>query len=420
MELNFAVISDIHVKAHNSKEDEKLDLALSRLKEYQHNLDALIITGDITNSGREKEYKKFNKIYNKYSEFLGEKIFLMGNHDCWGGVSIKAAQKRFKDNLNEDINSHKVIKGYHFISISTEGKRLSGLFSKKLLAWLKNELEVARDDDYKKPIFLGVHQHIENTVYGSEAWGNKDLYEVLKEFPQVINFSGHSHYPLNDERSIHQKDFTSVGAGSTSYIELERGKVNGTIQPKADKVSQGLIVKVSEDNVVKIATIDFTKKQVNEDRWIINEPSNKDNFLYTDNRRYLRKKPYFKKESSVHIKYVTNNVAKISFTQALHEDFIHSYEISVVNKNNNKEFKKMKIFSDFYMEYIKSRLSFKIKGLFPNTEYTVRIKAIESFGNKSENYLQTDFKTLSIADSLMNFNKLLSISRIEENSIDFD
>lgn len=420
MELNFAVISDIHVKAHNSKEDEKLDLALSRLKEYQQNLDALIITGDITNSGREKEYKKFNKIYNKYSEFLGEKIFLMGNHDCWGGVSIKAAQKRFKYNLNEDINSHKVIKGYHFISISTEGKRLSGLFSKKLLAWLKNELEIARNDDSKKPIFLGVHQHIENTVYGSETWGNKDLYEVLKDFPQVINFSGHSHYPLNDERSIHQKDFTSIGAGSTSYMELERGKVNGTIQPKAGKVSQGLIVKVSEDNVVKISTIDFTKNQVNEDRWVINEPSNKDNFLYKDNRKDLRKKPYFKKESSVHIKYVTNNVAKISFTQAIHEDFIHSYEISVLNKNNNKEFKKMTIFSDFYMEYIKSRLSIKIRGLFPNTEYVVRIKAIESFGNKSENYLQANFKTLSIADSLINFNKLLSMSRIEENSIDFD
>jgi len=40
VELNFAVISDIHVRAHNSKEDEKLDLALSRLKEYQQNLDA--------------------------------------------------------------------------------------------------------------------------------------------------------------------------------------------------------------------------------------------------------------------------------------------------------------------------------------------------------------------------------------------
>ena len=85
-------------------------------------------------------------------------------------------------------------------------------------------------DDPEKPIFVFLHQHIKDTVYGSQEWGTQDsakINAVLKEYPQVITFSGHSHYPLDDPRSIHQKDFTSVGTSSVSYMEVEGGKVQG-------------------------------------------------------------------------------------------------------------------------------------------------------------------------------------------------
>ena len=419
MEMIFAVISDVHIKSYKSKDEEKLDLAFRRLKDYKEKLDGIIITGDITNSGSKKEYKKFNNIYSQYSNCLGEKMFLMGNHDCWGGLSTKIAQKRFEKSMNETIHSHKIIKGYHFIAISTEGKSLNGVFNRKLLNWLKNQLEEATKDDDKKPIFLGVHQHIKDTVYGSKGWGTEKLYNILKDFPQVITFSGHSHYPLNDERTIHQKDFTSVGAGSTSYMELEKGKMNGTVPSKANKVSQGLIVKVCENNVVKISTIDFTKNYINEDRWIIREPSNKMSFKYLDERRNFRVKPSFKAGSLIDVKHITSNSVKINFTQAFHEDFIHSYEVQVINKSSGKSFKKL-VFSDFYMEYVKARLSFRIKGLYPNTEYTMVIRAIESFGNKSDNYLTTNFKTLGLSVSNFINDRICSAFDLKERSIDFE
>ena len=64
------------------------------------------------------------------------------------------------------------------------------------------------------------------TVYGSE-WGfteNRDLmYDTLKPYPQVITFSGHTHYPLDDPRIIHQEDFTSIGTSTGAYVWLDSG-----------------------------------------------------------------------------------------------------------------------------------------------------------------------------------------------------
>ncbi|MGK0537381.1 metallophosphoesterase family protein, partial [Bacillus sp. 'calajunan'] len=95
---------------------------------------------------------------------------------------------------------------------SAEEVKTHGYYSDKQINWLKEEMEKAQKDDPEKPIFVFLLQHIKDTVYGSQEWGTKDsakIYEVLKQYPQVITFSGLSHYPLDDPRSIHQKDFTS-------------------------------------------------------------------------------------------------------------------------------------------------------------------------------------------------------------------
>lgn len=44
-------------------------------------------------------------------------------------------------------------------------------------------------------------------------------------------FSGHSHFPLGDPRSISQKVFTSVNAGTSTYSEIEPDIVDEGIHP---------------------------------------------------------------------------------------------------------------------------------------------------------------------------------------------
>lgn len=223
-ELIFGVLSDTHLRTYESKQDEKLRTAFRTIKSMENNLDAMVIAGDITDSGKLAEYKRFKTIYDEAFDRTVKKLFVMGNHDYLNGLAPEEARSRFKEQTDDLINEHKVIKGYHFISVNTESSETHGSFGEGVQKWLKEELNMAQEQDPKRPIFVIVHQHIKNTVYGSDVWGNDCLYPILKDYPQVVCFSGHSHNPLNDERSIYQKDFTCVGTGGFNDIGLEDTK----------------------------------------------------------------------------------------------------------------------------------------------------------------------------------------------------
>ena len=79
----------------------------------------------------------------------------------------------------------------------------------------------------KKPIFITTHFNAKDTVYGAEYFFAKSLRELFNKYQNIIHFSGHSHYSLIDERSIWQKEFTSIQTQSISYTELDPGFENG-------------------------------------------------------------------------------------------------------------------------------------------------------------------------------------------------
>src|SRR5699024_10874739 len=146
----------------------------------------------------------------------------------------------------------KVVNGYHFIVLGTENFITAGTFYKSQINWLAKQLEIAHEDDPQKPIFVFHHQPIKGTIYGSE-WGfnlNKNLfYDTLSKYPQVISFSGHTHYPLEDPRIIHQKDFTSIGASTSKDLYLEKGRLQGTLLEECDYLYKILCVEVLNQSV---------------------------------------------------------------------------------------------------------------------------------------------------------------------------
>lgn len=395
-ELVFAVISDVHIRNATEKNSEKFKKALNIINREAPDSDALIIAGDLTDNGYASEYDVFNNIYDSYGNKSSQMLAVMGNHDYWNGLSAKGAQNRFEDKIGVEIRSHEVIEGHSFIQVSTEGGATHGEFSKELAQWLEGELESASSANPNKPIFLTVHQHIKDTVYGSDDWGNEALYDVIKDYPQVVTFSGHSHYPLNDERSINQRDFTSVGTSSLSYTELESGKINGSVPPNASDFSQGLIVRVKDDEV-NIERLDFHSDDTIKDNWSIKQPATKENFQYTDERSVNRSNPYFEENSNIIASNITEDSATITFDQGKHEDLVHSYRLEAVNKETGIVEKSLLAFSEFYFgSKIPERLSFDITGLKSNTDYELRVYAIESFGKVSTNYLSANVKTKSV------------------------
>jgi Icc-related predicted phosphoesterase len=390
--LIFGVVSDTHLQLSTSPEEDNLRKAFTKFK--NSNIDVLIVAGDIANNGDSIAYDKFNRIFNEIfsdASTRPKKVLVMGNHDYWNDLSVADAQDLFTSKLGVPLNSSTIVNGYHFIGVNTENGETGGMFTNISKTFLKNELDKAVADDPKKPIFVTFHQPVKNTVYGSDAWGNASLDEVLKDYPQVVNFSGHSHYALEDERSIFQRDYTSVGTSSTSYTELESGKANGSVPPRAHECVQGLLVNVS-NSAVTISREDFNNNLLIKNDWVINLPMNKANFNYTDARATTRTAPYFAPGSTMALTNVLKNSitgkvnATLTFTQAKDVDFVHSYRVQFINKNTSIVTKDFLLFSDFYLglQKMAPSLTYVVTDIDPDTQYMIKINGIESYGKQSD------------------------------------
>ena len=356
-------------------------------------IQVLIFAGDQSQAGSTYAFKLFKKALNvTWPDENDRPIFnfIMGNHDYKFNIFFPSYhQKKFYEIIGEKPFSHKIINGYHFINWGHGD--LSMMTSNNNYFWAENEIKKAIKENDTKPIFVITHVNAKNTVYGSDRWGNNLIKSVLDPYYQVIHISGHSHFSLIDERSIWQGEFTAIQTQSTCYIELEDGKENGS-KPKNEfneplpqrRNYMGLIMDIFDKEVV-FKRISLEKNKFYGENWIVDIPVNKSNFRYlNDDRKKKSKKPVFY-DNKIFISQVEKNGRKfnlISFNQAYHENFVHSYKLKFSQNGNDKEFW---YFSDFFLmpedrkKDITLKLNDKLKG-----QYDIEIEAYESFGNQSQ------------------------------------
>lgn len=142
------------------------------------------------------------------------------------------------------------------------------------------------------------HEHISNTVYGSsdfEGWGMPDFAEILKDYPQAVDFSGHSHYPINDPRSIWQGEYTAVGTGGLYYTEITVDDVQ-TVHPQNYRlVSTFWVVEVDADNRIRLRAVDLGAQEYLCE-YILESPAERE---YTPEKQKERSKaPVFAADAS--------------------------------------------------------------------------------------------------------------------------
>jgi 3',5'-cyclic AMP phosphodiesterase CpdA len=393
----FPVISDVHMNKNSNQTLEKFKTTLDQLNLLVPKQDAFVVVGDLTDNGYTEEYDKFFSTYNAKKQKHAISLIAIGNHDYWNGLSVSEAQKRFLERSGmESIYFHKVIKGYHFIILGTEDGLTEGTFSVTQINWLEQQLKQAAQEDPNKPIFVFHHQPIMGTVYGSE-WGfagNRDLfYNTLAAYPQVISFSGHTHYPLDDPKIIHQKDFTSIGTSTGAYLWLDAGRVQGEVPEGADILNQALIVEVYNNKVL------LKRRDIHNNNWTaepfeITLPANKNDFIYTEVRD--QKAPFFTKDSLISIKHdlTTPTSLAVMFTQAKDDLLVHDYKVEITDSTQGKKVKEFLAFSEFYKDPIPNPLTLRIDGLQPNTLYEINVFALDAFGNQSPNALKVLGKTI--------------------------
>lgn len=140
--------------------------------------------------------------------------------------------------------------------------------------------------------------------------------------------------------------------------------------------------------------MDFYNRKIINNKWIIEEPSDKSKFVYTDERKQKRSNPYFKNDAVIKASKITGDSANVSFSKGYHEDFVHSYKIQVFNKTTGKQEEEFLLLSDFFTSNSADRFTVTLSNLSRGTQYEVVIKAIESFGRESTNALKVTFNTI--------------------------
>ena len=300
--LRFGVISDLHLAPQRNFGAQYLKRALIYFRDLD--VDAVAITGDITDWGCVDQLQVAADVWNEVfkdgrgkSGRIVEKLFVTGNHDR-DGWSYGTAKKYFQNHPELAEGANRIASDYQRNWKDVLGEDYQPIHIKEVNGYrfvLNNELfyqpKCAFLEDHRKelagerPFFYLQHFHPMGTCSAPWTWGQDAGYstKALSLFPNAIAFSGHSHTPLVDERTIWQGSFTSVGAGSLRFLVPFGGRENSlpfsTKDPMPSQMNplgrcdsqQGLLVTVYEDRVV-FGRMDFHDNAIAGPDWVMPLP----------------------------------------------------------------------------------------------------------------------------------------------------
>ncbi len=420
--LRFGAISDLHLHPGRDKFAECLRQLYAKAN---NQLDVIFVAGDLTDNGAFEQVQALKEVLDDFE--LGEKktkfLFALGNHDLafdekpFNGEMFKQvlADYAFEGASAKEIkngNHHITVKGYHFMAVNCKVYNGGCHHLSEDLNWLKTKLDRAVLDDPQKPIFLATHPVIYDTVYGSREstyWYSDNIDKLLQNYPQVMAFGGHLHFPLNDERNIYQKSYTALGTGCTLYCSLESEiegikpiDTKGGMEPEdCHSFSQGLFVEVDKKHNVKITRMDFFNRAEIKKPWIIPSPKQNKSHLvkYTNEARSKNNKPpYFLETAEAVLRVVNKDKLEVEFDAALDDDYVYYYELHLLEakKSSLPGATPIITYSDFYRvpdpRKMKKRLTkvidvalFNLPSgqLISGVEYSLKLVAVDSLGYKS-------------------------------------
>lgn len=381
--VRFVVCSDVHIEGADDQEtiNRYIDFietsyAYSNSNTVYKGLDAICVCGDFTGRGTKEEYEAFTAVNEQYVREGTQLITVLGNHEFMDDSS--QAIERYESYMGTPKNTSYTINGFHFIGVSyNENKTFTGADTK---GWLEAELKAAKQDAPNYPIFVFQHPHPFGTVYGSVNWGNFITSTVYNKYAQVINFSGHSHYPINDPRSVWQGSFTALGCGTLKYFELENELYAGQFPEGNGNAAQFYIVEADANGSVRILGYDLiTHSFFDSVDYYIEKPADKSTFTYTyKGRMDATKAPQFDADAQIN---VTNGEGgcTVSFPAAKSDTVVHDYKITV--KSGLNTVYSGSVLSDYYYLPAKDSCLFNLGelALEPGSKYTVTVVAGDCF-----------------------------------------
>ena len=388
--MRFVAASDTHVITLGDTGCRRITKMMKQAylladKDADYNkVDAVVFAGDLTDEGSMTAYAAFattvKDVLRDETQYLA--LAAVDSHD--GNFYNKAdALGMFTQVTGQQPDYHTVINGYHFIVVSACADE-NAHYLPEQVEWLDEQLSLAVADTPDKPVFVFQHEHITGTVFGSyksEGWGVTNFTEVLEKYPQVIDISGHSHYPSNDPRSIWQGSFTAIGDCGLSYAEFSVDGVNSIHPDGCKQVAQSLILEIDADNRVLVKVLDITAGEILCTYLVDNVTEEVKTKYSHDERRASANAPVFADDAQITYKKGLIN-ATVTVPQAAVEDGneVYIYRIAVKNNAGETLYAAWE-FSEYYFAERPDTISFKFS--MPDGAAYAEVVAEDAWGNQS-------------------------------------
>ena len=233
----FVVVSDTHLSFVYTDYIDRVQNMFEDIAEFCPDYDAIIVNGDITNTGALDEYQKFAELAEVVGiEYPDDFVLVIGNHDQYdsgGNTSVPNLTDQFREQVGISNQPHpyydRTVNGVHLIMMGPDHYPENGWdkfgISETQVDWLDELVDTDLNNEQLSLVFLHepLYQTVRNTQPGD--WGhewslsdddNNYLHECVRKHPNVIFFTGHTH-ALPDVVQLDTDAPLYVGTGAVSY-----------------------------------------------------------------------------------------------------------------------------------------------------------------------------------------------------------
>ena len=415
--LRIGILSDIHVSqvTWGDQQHERFEKALLFFK--NKGVDGVLIAGDLQeNTDLDTAIENIEEVTDIWfrvfpdniNDLTGEKVepmFIYGNHDS----SLVDAQY-WPERLGEyEASWIKEIKGYQFVVVHYTEEWSD------LAAANASRAEVLSED---KPFFFTQHQPIKGTLFGCNEGllgTGAPMLDILKKYENCVVFSGHTHIPLTDERSIWQSNskkaaqFTAVNCASINYAWI-KSTGNVDINGDADMMQHAMYMTVDGVQVsLERFSLTDTELHYNADGtnsidmekvtslgapWTFDATQKKNRPYDYEDRYDAAMQPVFAENAQLEVSSIGTTYANLTIPPVKVDapegfsDVIQSYYLEAIDPETEEVISTSEVASEYHVDLAESRLYREIyigvEDLEPGHTYFINVYARECYQKLSE------------------------------------
>lgn len=300
-------------------------------------VDGFFGLGDFSSVGGEGDYARYAETLHEHVRPETVLVNIHGNHE----FKNDNYREYFLKYFGHDPDTVTEINGFSCIAFSGERGITEWTFTPKSLRWLSGSIRDAEKKADGKAIFVFQHPHPWGTVYGSTYWSDPEINLVLNGHTRVVDFSGHSHFPMNDPRSIIQTTYTSVGCGAMATFETDKDYLPGQHPDGYDPAAQMCVIEADNDGSVRIRGYDLLSDGYICEYYVDNV-NDRSSFAYTYRNAKAHDAPPVFSENTTAAAYKNENGEwVISFDEATVPAgyIVHEYKITIKNDKGKTVFR---------------------------------------------------------------------------------